>query len=239
MIKKFLLIYLFSLGSVFAMSLEDYDISKSWEGAVVHVPGKFFPTRVNKIQVDNPLPVVVLMHGCAGIGQEENHWSSLLKSNGFIVVLPDSFAIPGRISNCSPAAHVTNLGKVPVNDLRPLEVAYAMDRVKSAGWAIKDAIYLMGHSEGAMAATLTADMGFKGLIISGYICTFGIKSSLETPILVVAWDVDPYFKNRGFQCDSRWGARTNGRLELLPGTGHGTASSSAARKAVIDFLKKN
>jgi hypothetical protein len=111
-----------------------------------------------------------------------------------------------------------------------------MSQLQTMKWADKQRIFLMGHSEGAMAVTRTPDMGFKGVIVAGFICSLGVMASANTPILAISWSSDPYFQNRGFQCDSQWGARDNGKLVLLQGHGHGTVSSVEARRAVISFL---
>jgi hypothetical protein len=96
----------------------------------------------------------------------------------------------------------------------------------------------MGHSEGAMAASRTSDMRFKGIIVSGFVCSLGVMASASTPILAIPWRADPYFPISFFHCDSQWGNRNNGKLVLLQGGGHGTASSSVARQAVISFLSQ-
>jgi poly(3-hydroxybutyrate) depolymerase len=237
--SKIIATLLFLLASsVNALPLEAYDISKSWEKAEVHVPGNFFTKQISTVEVTSPLPVVVLMHGCTGITQEETQWARLLKDNGYIVVLPDSFAIPNRVVNCSTTERINNLRLVPVNRLRPAEVAYAMSQLQTMKWADKKRIFLMGHSEGAMAATRTPDMGFKGVIVSGFVCSLGVMASANTPIIAISWGNDPYFANGGFQCDSQWGDRTNGKLVLLNGQGHGTVSSAEARRAVVSFLEQ-
>jgi dienelactone hydrolase len=70
------------------------------------------------------------LHGCAGIGEHEKKWAQNLKSEGFIVVLPNSFAIPNREINCIPSSNITNISKVPVHDLRPTEAEFAMKMVQ-------------------------------------------------------------------------------------------------------------
>jgi hypothetical protein len=81
-------------------------------------------------------------------------------------------------------------------------------------------------------------MGFKGIIVSGFICSLGVMASSATPILAISWSGDPYFPLKSFQCDSQWGDRNNGKLVLLQGQEHGTVSSVEARRAVISFLEQ-
>jgi len=125
MIKKILFFSLL-IASNFsnAFLVQGYDVSKAWEGAQVYVPSNFLTKKVDDVKVDKSLPVVILLHGCGGIGDHEKKWAQNLKSEGFIVVLPDSFAIPNREINCVPSSNTPNVGKVPVNDLRPAQATF-------------------------------------------------------------------------------------------------------------------
>ena len=74
----------------------------TWEKADVFVPGRFLTTTPNKVKVDKPLPVVIYLHGCTGIADHDKRWGGFIKGLGYIAVLPDSMARPGRIPNCDP-----------------------------------------------------------------------------------------------------------------------------------------
>jgi len=246
MIKKQLLFLLTGLmsGVVNAMSVEDYDVSKSWENAVAYVPYNFFPKKIDSVQVEKPLPVVILLHGCGGIGEHEKRWAQNLTYEGFIVVLPDSFSIPNRQSNCIPATNTRNIGQVPVHDLRPAEAEFAMRKISDQVWADKQNIFLMGHSEGGMGAFLTKEIGFKGVVISGFPCEKRRKvgSSDTTPFIAINWEIDPYFSKNEIpqmQCSNRpfWGNRNDRTEIILKGKGHATAYEDSANSAVIKFLK--
>lgn len=228
-----------------AILVQGYDVSKSWEGAQVYVPSNFLVKRVDNVDVDNPLPVVVLLHGCGGIGEHEKKWAQNLKSEGFVVVLPDSFAIPNRESNCIPSSNTPNVGKVPVNELRPAEAQFAMKMLQEQFWADNKNIFLMGHSEGGAGAFLTIEAGFKGVIISGFSC--GIRKKVGsadlTPFLAINWEIDPYFSKDDSpqrQCSDRpfWKNRVDKVEVILKGKGHATASDSLANREVIKFLKE-
>jgi dienelactone hydrolase len=223
--------------------LADYDISKSWDRAVVYVPSNFFPKTPATVKSDSPTPVVLLMHGCAGIDAHEKKWAETLSRQGFIVVMPDSFAIANRPRNCDPSSHTANLGLVPVNDLRPAEVSYAMAQLKEQPWADKDKVFLMGHSEGAMAAYLTPESGFRAIVLSGFPCAIrgGIRAKPDTPVLALNWEKDPYFVRTPIkQCAQTplWQRRTNVTELMFPGAGHATAFEPAAQAAVIRFFSE-
>jgi poly(3-hydroxybutyrate) depolymerase len=245
MIKKILFVFLL-IASNFsnAFLVQGYDVSKAWEGAQVYVPSNFLTKKVDDVKVDKPLPVVILLHGCGGIGDHEKKWAQNLKSEGFIVVLPDSFAIPSREINCVPSSNTPNVGKVPVNDLRPAEAEFAMKKVQEQVWADKNNIFLMGHSEGGAGAFLTKEAGFKGVIVSGFSCGVRRKvgSADTTPFIAINWEIDPYFSKDDSpqrQCSDRpfWKNRVDKVEVILKGKGHATASDSLANREVISFLK--
>ena len=242
--KLLVLVTALMSGVVNALNLEDYDVGKSWEKAVVYLPYNFFPKTIDSIQVEKPLPVVILLHGCGGIGEHEKRWAQNLTYEGFIVVLPDSFAIPNREINCIPATNTRNIGQVPVDDLRSAEAEFAMKKMKGQVWADKHNIFLMGHSEGGMGAFLTKEIGFKGVVISGFSCGKRRKvgSNDSTPFIAINWEIDPYFSKSDIpqmQCSSRpfWGNRTDRTEIILKGKGHATAYDNSANLAVIKFLK--
>ena len=238
-------LWAFATAAANATMVQGFDVSKAWESAVVYVPSNFLPKRVIDVKADAPQPVVILLHGCGGIDVHERRWAEHLKSQGFIVVMPDSLAIPGRSKNCDSTTHTTNMGKIPVQDLRPAEAAYAMARVREQTWADQDNIFLMGHSEGGMGAYLTPELGFKGVIVSGFICSIpgGLRAQPATPVLAINWEVDPWFVRPGrpyLQCADRgfWPRRSNARQLVLSGQGHATAFEAIARDAVGNFLKE-
>jgi dienelactone hydrolase len=222
--------------------ITDYDVKASWKAARVYVPDSFFPTSPEKVEITAPKKVVVFMHGCDGINAGAIEWAKFITSLGFIAVLPDSLSIPQRPVNCDSRTKQANLGLVPVRKLRPAEGALAYSEVLKMPWADKNNIFLMGHSEGGMAAALTREDGYAGRIISGYKCQRGgIKAEREKPVLVINWGADPWFDSGGKsvgQCSDRsfWNKRTNATQVILAGGGHTTAYETAAKQAVQDFL---
>jgi dienelactone hydrolase len=227
-----------------AADLSEYEIPKTWEKAVVYVPNNFFSTSVDSVKVEKPLPTVILMHGCGGITDHERRWADFIKSEGFIVVMPNSYAMPNRKQNCDPKTH-TKHELVPVNDLRPAEAVYAMTKLKEQTWVDSQNIFLMGHSEGGMAAYLTPELGFKGVIISGFPCTIrgGVRADRSTPLLAINWEKDPWFAKADRhtrQCSETplWRKRTNASELVLNGIGHATAYEASARETVGKFFKQ-
>jgi dienelactone hydrolase len=218
-------------------NIDKYNIPKTFADATVHVPGSFFTKSVTSVSVDKPMPTVLLMHGCGGIQQHEQTWAGILKGLGYIVVMPNSYA-DNRPMNCDPRTQTPNLRLVPVNTLRPAEVVYATEQLRKMSWVDQKNLFLMGHSEGGVAAAYAPELGFKGVIISGFICHNGVKANPTTPVLAIGWSQDPYFKNWDFQCKDRWGDRPNGEQLVLEGVGHPTAWNGQAVNAVTRFLTR-
>jgi dienelactone hydrolase len=223
-------------------------VGKSWEKAEVFVPGSFFSTVPNKVSVKTTLPVVIYMHGCTGItANHDSAWGAFIKGLGFIAVLPDSMARPGRRSNCDP--RTKSGGTFPrANAMRQEEIHYALEQVKKSPWADTKNIFLMGHSEGGMAAARNLLDGFRGIVISGWSCTHarspffeGIFAPLETPILTLEWDRDPWWvgKPQEGSCANKFGERKKARQVMFSGSGHGTYDKREARDAVAQFFKEN
>lgn len=130
--------------------------------------------------------------------------------------------------------------------MRLEEIRYAYDQVKKSPWADTNNVYLMGHSEGGVAAARTKLEGFNGIIISGWRCTNtknpsfdGIFAPLDTPILTLEWNHDDWSNDstKG-SCADKFGERKKARQVLFPGNGHNVFEQSQAREAVAQFLKE-
>jgi dienelactone hydrolase len=239
MFKKLIIVSFLMSVQVNAQT-QNYDVKHSWDNAEVHVPGKWFSKSVNNINHDIPLPTVIYLHGCAGISDPDRMWAGILKQNGFIVVMPDSFSIPGREKNCDLATKNTNLRKVPTAILRPKEAEYAIEQILKLPWVDKNNIFLMGHSEGGMGVSRTITDKVKGIVVSGFPCATGIWADAKIPVLAIGWSHDEWFKDRFNykQCDSFWGERKNSSVFIINGTSHRTADVKEFNQVVISFLKR-
>jgi dienelactone hydrolase len=239
------LIFSVSASYVYADDTAGNNVVKSWDNAKVFVPSSSKATTPDKVKVDKPLPVVIYMHGCAGYSSESADWGSYLKSLGYIVVQPDSFAWRSE-SNCDTKAKRS--GMFPkVHGMRQQEIKFALEEVKKSSWADKNNIFLMGFSEGGTAAARTRLAGFSGIIITGWRCTNaknenfnGIFAPLETPILTIEWNRDDWQTEatKG-SCADKFGDRPKAAQILLPGNGHAVFDQVNAREAVAKFIKDN
>ena len=245
------LVALFSLvigASVAAMSLDELlepdKLRHSWAKAVVYEPDSVFPKTVDVLSQPSKYPVLIYLHGCAGLNDDSREWGRFIKGLGFIVIQPDSFAIPGRKSNCDPQTQKTMIFKdFDTFKLRNRELLQARNELLKLQWLDQRRVFLMGHSEGGMTVSRTRVDSFRGVIASGYWChqKLEVKHG-AAPFLFLNWREDPWFAERAtFRnptiCQQLADQRPGTTQVLLDGRGHATSGSPEAKEAVERFLK--
>lgn len=240
---KLLLIIVLSLS--FNMAFAS-DVEHSWNQAKVFTPGSSQIGTIKDIKSNQNYPVVIYLHGCTGIVDWHDYdWGKTLASNGYVVILLDSMARNGRISNCDPSRQ-TGANTFPqAYEYRQQEISYAIEQVQQSNWANKNKIFLMGHSEGGIAVASSTHHMFRGNIILAWTCTFrnnppldGIKSPKEIPILAIAAKYDMW--RVGKASEGRCADKADGRKLIqvdLNGREHATTRYSESKPAVLDFLK--
>jgi hypothetical protein len=215
----------------------DAGIEKSWDKAVVYIPESIFLKSTSNLQLEKKYPVVIYLHGCTGITSNHDlRWSRFISNLGFVVILPDSFARPSRISNCDPV-NAVRTGRFPFAlAYREQEIAYAISQLKKTNWADMSNIFLMGHSEGANAVAQTNIIGFRGMIMSSGFCADGIKFENGVKGLVINFENDPWHKGGG-RCQQ---PRNDGSLSMLFLTdyAHNSFDYPRVRDEVQQFLKQ-
>ncbi len=172
----------------------------TWRSARVYLPFAKEPVSPDRIPATQTYPVVLFMHGCWGFETvEHGYWGKFLASHGMLVIMPDSFARPGHRRACDPVDN--NGGSQPeVHDMRLAEIAYAKNRIEQSAWFDGKNLFLIGYSEGAIAAVRTPIKEFNGVISLSWTCTHrgypplhGIRLPKETPLLSIAYQDDPWF----------------------------------------------
>jgi dienelactone hydrolase len=223
--------------------LKTENLKQSWIKAVVYEPDSIFSKSIDFLNQPSKYPVLIFLRGCTGLTDDSREWARTIKNFGFIVIQPDSFAIPGRRSNCDP----TNDRRQIVEGfdsfkLRNQELRYARDELLKLAWLDKNKIYLMGHSEGGMTVSRTPVEGFRAVISSGFWCPKRLEiKHVDAPFLFLNWEDDPWFRDQVTRnpklCERL--AKTRGATEqvLLSGQGHDTSLSNEAKLAVKKFLQ--
>lgn len=248
--KLSLLITVLIFTTTYSKASELTDASLSWSSARV-----FLPDLVNSVDVkyinhlNQTYPVVLYLHGCAGINKDALNWANYIRSLGFMVVLPDSMARKGRVRNCDPKLKRGNGAFPAARIYRQQEINFSLNQILIGDWAQKKNIFLMGHSEGGWAAAQSGRSEFAGVIISGATCTNrinvaydGINVPVNIPVLAVASVDDEWHANKPSvkgRCADKAMDRIFFRQIDIPGSVHATSGSSLAREAVKQFLLEN
>ncbi len=104
-----------------------------------------------------PFPAVVALHDCSGLphrpmtrAQRYDQWAQLLLAQGFVVVLPDSFASRGLHAQCRE-----NDREVHASRERVADANAARQWLQAQSYIKPDHISLMGWSNGGVAALWT------------------------------------------------------------------------------------
>jgi poly(3-hydroxybutyrate) depolymerase len=230
-----------------SISAQTPGVEKSWERGIAYIPNQFFNKSPPDVVVDKKYPVLILMHGCTGITQEERSWANIISKLGFVVVLPDSFARPGRVANCNAQSQKSSWAFPLAEKYRQEEISYILEKLQTVNWSDKNNIFLMGHSEGGRASALSSHSGIKGKIISGWTCGnglvnwYGINGEKNMPMLAVAYLNDPWrggLLNRARCSDYAQDIISFTQINL-DGQGHATSSNYVAKDHVKNFLVTN
>ncbi len=238
------------------------DLAVTWARAEVAVPaGVAGPRPVIGVASSEPVrralarivagarvPAVVFLHGCDGVGEEEESLKLILMQSGYATFMPNSFARAGRRANCVPGVQATGLFPEAL-ELRRREVEYAIDRLHDLAWVDQSRIYAVGFSEGAMAVASYDRPDVAGLVILGWHCQGnppfdGIKARADVPVLAVIGADDPWYAAKpGVHCGDLFDGRENARSLVLPDNGHvlinspNVENADRAKAAILEFLR--
>jgi dienelactone hydrolase len=150
-----------------------------------------------------PVPFVILMHGCTGATDPVvKRWShraaEIFRKKGFGVLVLDSFTTRGVRSTCgSPNYHW---------GVRRVEDAYsAMDYLIKSNLAKADGVFLLGRSNGALAAIVSAERLEVDTHPNRFAAAFSIsptclgldRSVLVLPLVIFVGNKDDAVKDLG------------------------------------------
>ena len=220
------------------------DVEYSLERAPVLMPYTGSRVTFSELKLNKSTPVMIYLHGCGGINPYHDiyGWGEYIAKMGFVVVIPNSFERPNRISNCNSGTKQTGFFP-PVWEYRQQEILYALEQFKQIKNIDLNAIFLMGHSEGGVAAAQNSNKDFRGVIISGWTCarvTSGLMADKDTAVLAIAYTKDFWYETynlRGRCIDVARGQKVT-QVDLK-GYGHDTYMEQQAKDAVYKFLVAN
>ncbi len=102
-----------------------------------------------KVTIGETSPLIVYMHGCAGmVPASLRHVDGLTKLGNYIVASPNSFSRDRPVSCRAPGDPDFEVMQSS-RGWRRDELAYAMQRLLTHRWVDRSNIFLVGHSHGA------------------------------------------------------------------------------------------
>jgi dienelactone hydrolase len=191
------------------------------------------------------LPVILYAHGCTGIGN--GFFFKALARAGYVVIAPDSMARRYRPLQCDPKTQTGGYNRF-VYDFRLTEISFALDRLKRLSWVDRRKVFLIGVSEGGVAAALYRGDEFRARVIAQWTCTGaplvqGIFAPLDEPVLSIVRDADPWYdksrtRNQRGDCGAFMRGRTNSQSIVLKGGGHSILDEKENVRTILDFLER-
>jgi len=248
------------------------DFEQSLNRAVVGVPGSMLESGKDfyghyedmkdlKFVAGKKAPVVVYMHGSGQAIDRSSEFPKLkwdygygewVTQAGYIFVAPDSYGMKDRPSFSSP---VPKENYEHVHNIRQAEIAQAARSLVTQSYANTDEMYLLGVSEGAMAAARYHGKEFKGRLVVSWSCEPGyftdypkVGAGSKNPFLNIIGARDFYFgkdapystgyaKNTG-NCATHLsvGNYKNARVIIYPESGHGVSYNQYIKGDIQSFL---
>ena len=211
----------------------------AWDSARVFVAGReegiLADSSVQDLltSLNDRAPTVLYMHGCGGIAAHHRTEARYLSKAGYVVVMPDSFARPGRASNCRG-------GFRDFDQFRQQEIRLALDRLSLVAWTDPNALFLVGQSEGGYAAARFSGADFRAVVITGWGCADSpILLPTSVPVLNSKSSADPVDRRAG-SCQQHVQNRPGGSKVIDPKEPqHWFGDRIEMQREVLSFLAAN
>ncbi len=234
------------------------DLESTWAKAVVAMPPGNNKSSSKISTMQNLLqqaafraptvryPVVVYMHGCTGLGKTDRNFLKKLAEAGFLAIGPDSMARGFRPRQCSGRSKQGG-ANVFVFDFRQAEINYAVQQLAQSEWADIDNLFLVGVSEGGLAAAHYRGDIFRARVITQWTChgaslVEGLTAPVDTPILAVVRKHDPWYdgskgNSQAGDCGAYFDDRPHSRSIILDkGKKHSVMKDDEILQIIIEFL---
>ncbi len=190
-------------------------------------------------------PVIVYMHGCTGYGSLAP--LRAFAKAGFAVIAPDSFARRFRPLQCRPSEK-TGGENIFVYDFRLVEISYALQRMALLTWINNDRLYLIGTSEGGVAAALYRGEEFRARVIAQWTChglpfVRGLAAPAGEAVMAIVRSDDPWYQpdrttGQLGHCGAFFKTPKRSRsLVIDGGDAHDIWGHKGAMAAVLEFLR--
>jgi len=194
------------------------------------------------------LPVVLYLHGCTGIEKSDRRIMRALSRVGFLVIAPDSMARQYRPRQCRPRKKTGGFSLF-VYDFRQAEINFALQELRRHEWADKVNLFLVGSSEGGLAAAQYRGSAFRARVITKWTChgshlVRGLAAPPDEPVLAIVRKNDPWYDQKktrqSGECGDFFGARPGSKSWVLEtGRGHNVFNEARVTDEIVTFLVRN
>lgn len=161
--------------------------------------------RLPTLKFSEPMPLVLMVHGCFGIGQEQIEQAKMLTARGYVAFMPSYYGRLKAIQLCSGNA----AGEVQFHRVTPQrvllrldEVDYALSKARALPFVHPHRTLVSGHSMGGITIGNMKRTDITGYVISGWGCNPALskRPPKEIPLLAMRFRDDPWL-NDNYQCD--------------------------------------
>lgn len=254
------LVLLAACASTVEPPLGHSDLELTWRRAPVVVPSVMGlderETSVDTVDFQNAmaslqgrrLAVVLYMHGCTGIEKSDRRLMRALSEAGFLVIAPDSMARGYRPRQCRPRKKTGGFNLF-VYDFRQAEISFALQQLKQAGWADTDNLFLVGSSEGGLAAALHRGASFRARVITKWTChgshlVRGLAAPPNEPVLAIVRKADPWYEaektRQAGECGVFFGDRPGSKSWVIEtGKSHNVFKEDSVTEEIVGFLVRH
>ncbi len=196
------------------------------------------------------LPLLIFIHGSAGLNKGVTYRKWIVENTGFIFFAPNSFKLKDR-PTYGENEKIKTYEKV--HKVRQAEIHYNLEKLKEIPFIDQSQIFLMGNSEGGLAAAAYDKRRFKARIITAYSCEngyysrdFKLGAKKNEPILNIIGTHDQFFSNDSKanekhevdgHCTKALMQHKNAKVIILPQTKHDITQNIYVKDEIIHFLK--
>lgn len=227
-------------------------IPKGYGGLKKSYYGTFnkFKKKYPNFSFNKKIPTLFYMHGSIGFTKGIIFRKYIVENANFIFFAPDSFKIKNRPTYSSEA---TMDEYTTVHKLRQAEIKYNLEKLRKVSFIDFDNLFLMGNSEGGLAAAYYKGKEFKARIVTAFSCEdsyyiqdFKIGARKKDPFLNIIGTEDEYFANdsetnKHYEVD---GHATQALIKfkkakviILPKTKHDLTLNPYVKEDIVNFLK--
>lgn len=211
-----------------------------------------FQKQYPKFNPKQKIPTVLYMHGSGNFVRGDTYREWITEDLGFAFICPQSHILRNRPTYVSPAPKKEYK---KVHKLRQTEIKYSSKKIRKIKWVDKENFFLIGNSEGALAAGIYQGNEFKARVILAWSCEDGyysddthIGSKKNEPILSIIGTEDEYFgvdsifvnrKKHKIQghCIEALLEHENSKVVVLPKTKHNLTDNLYTKNEIINFLQ--